>query len=124
MYLRAVDWQMGMKDKINLEGPKLKEKQGLYTCPPEKVGDRPFHCCLEVKEELIKVTPLLFCKLSTLGMWAVSLLHGTFTRRLMDCSALKRVTKGISPRSSMAIFFFPIHSGAVNSLQIVLVGTW
>ena len=55
MYMRAVDWKTSMKDKINLEGPKLKEKQGLYTCPPERPGDQPFHCCLEVKEDLIKV---------------------------------------------------------------------
>lgn len=56
MYLRAMDYKMGMKDKIDLEGSKLREKQGLYTCPPEQEGDQPFHCCLEVKEELIKAS--------------------------------------------------------------------
>ncbi|KAK9809768.1 hypothetical protein WJX73_004442 [Symbiochloris irregularis] len=73
MYLRAVGWQMSMQDKINLEGPKLKEKQGLYTCAPEPVQQQAldsrgeahdhasltaqaFHCCLEVKEELIKMS--------------------------------------------------------------------
>ena len=59
MYVHAVGWQMGKKDKIDLEGPKLKEKQGLYTCPPEQPGQKPFHCCLEVCEEQIKVTNIL-----------------------------------------------------------------
>ena len=63
MYLRAVDWKFGMKDKIDLQGPKLKEKQGLYTCPPSKPGDSHFHCCLEVKEELIKASlAILACQ--------------------------------------------------------------
>lgn len=56
MYLHAVGWQIGKKDKIDLEGPKLKEKEGLYTCPPLTPGQKPFHCCLKVREELIKVS--------------------------------------------------------------------
>ena len=55
MYMRAVGWNVGRKDKIDLDGPSLKEKQGLYACPPLKDGDKPFHCALEVHEELIKV---------------------------------------------------------------------
>ncbi len=55
MYLHAVGWQIGKKDKIDLEGPKLKEKEGLYTCPPVSLGQKPFHCCLKVREEFIKV---------------------------------------------------------------------
>lgn len=56
MYLHAVGWQIGKKDKIDLEGPKLKEKEGLYTCPPVSLGQKPFHCCLKVREEFIKVS--------------------------------------------------------------------
>ena len=55
MYLHAVGWQIGKKDKIDLEGAKLKEKEGLYTCPPITPGQKPFHCCLKVREESIKV---------------------------------------------------------------------
>ena len=55
MYLHVVGWNMAKKDKIDLEGMKLKEKQGLYTCPPIHDGQKPFHCCLEVIEEKIKV---------------------------------------------------------------------
>ena len=55
MYVKAIGWKVAMKDKIDLQGSKLKEKQGMYTCPPEKSEQQPFHCCLEVKEELIKV---------------------------------------------------------------------
>ena len=55
MYMRAVGWNVGRKDKIDLDGPSLKEKQGLYACPPLKDGDKSFHCALEVHEELIKV---------------------------------------------------------------------
>lgn len=55
MYLHAVGWQIGMKDKIDLEGSKLKEKEGLYTCPPARPGQTPFHCCLKVREDVIKV---------------------------------------------------------------------
>jgi hypothetical protein len=55
MYLHALGWQVGKKDKIDIDGPRLKEKQGLYTCPPSHTGQKPFHCCLEVKEELIRV---------------------------------------------------------------------
>ena len=58
MYMRAVGWDVGRKDKIDLDGPSLKEKQGLYACPPLRDTDRPFHCALEVHEELIKVIPL------------------------------------------------------------------
>ena len=39
MYMRAVGWNVGRKDKIDLDGPSLKEKQGLYACPsPEGRG--------------------------------------------------------------------------------------
>ena len=55
MYLHAVGWQIGKKDKIDLDGPQLKEKEGLYTCPPVTPGQKPFHCCLKVREEFIKV---------------------------------------------------------------------
>ena len=55
MYLHAAGWQIGKKDKIDLDGPKLKEKEGLYTCPPIHARQKPFHCCLKVREELIKV---------------------------------------------------------------------
>ena len=55
MYLRALGWDVGKKDRIDLDGPALREKQGLYTCPPLGAGERPFHCALEVHEELIKV---------------------------------------------------------------------
>lgn len=60
MYLHAVGWQTGKKDKIDLEGPKLKEKEGLYTCPPIAKGQKSFHCCLKVREELIKVQSACF----------------------------------------------------------------
>ena len=55
MYLHVVGWNVAKKDKIDLDGMKLKEKQGLYTCPPIHDGQKPFHCCLEVIEEKIKV---------------------------------------------------------------------
>ena len=58
MYLHVVGWNVAKKDKIDLEGMKLKEKQGLYTCPPIHDGQKPFHCCLEVIEEKIKVMAL------------------------------------------------------------------
>lgn len=83
MYLHAIGWQLGKKDKIAIEPAALKEKQGLYSCPPigdSKIGNtplrqsagsqkHPFHCCLKVTEEPIKVSlishlheasPLLF----------------------------------------------------------------
>ncbi|DBA93880.1 TPA: hypothetical protein ACH3X3_013925 [Trebouxia sp. C0006] len=55
MYVHVIGWETAKKDKIDLEGSKLKEKQGLYTCPPSSPNQLPFHCCLEVKEEQIKV---------------------------------------------------------------------
>lgn len=55
MYVHVIGWDTAKKDKIDLEGSKLKEKQGLYTCPPSSPQQLPFHCCLEVKEEQIKV---------------------------------------------------------------------
>ena len=55
MYVHVIGWETAKKDKIDLEGSKLKEKQGLYTCPPSNPQQLPFHCCLEVKEEQIKV---------------------------------------------------------------------
>lgn len=57
MYVHVIGWETAKKDKIDLEGSKLKEKQGLYTCPPSNPQQLPFHCCLEVKEEQIKVLP-------------------------------------------------------------------
>ena len=56
MYVHVIGWETAKKDKIDLEGSKLKEKQGLYTCPPSSPNQLPFHCCLEVKEEQIKVS--------------------------------------------------------------------
>lgn len=55
MYVHVIGWETAKKDKIDLEGSKLKDKQGLYTCPPSSPQQLPFHCCLEVKEEQIKV---------------------------------------------------------------------
>lgn len=55
MYLNAQGWQTSKKDKIDIDGPKLREKQGLYTCPPLHEGQKAFHTCLKVSEELIKV---------------------------------------------------------------------
>ena len=55
MYVHVIGWETAKKDKIDLEGSRLKEKQGLYTCPPSNPQQLPFHCCLEVKEEQIKV---------------------------------------------------------------------
>ena len=57
MYVHVIGWETAKKDKIDLEGSKLKDKQGLYTCPPSSPQQLPFHCCLEVKEEQIKVLP-------------------------------------------------------------------
>ena len=57
MYVHVIGWETAKKDKIDLEGSRLKEKQGLYTCPPGSPQQLPFHCCLEVKEEQIKVQP-------------------------------------------------------------------
>lgn len=57
MYVHVIGWETAKKDKIDLEGSRLKEKQGLYTCPPSSPQQLPFHCCLEVKEEQIKVWP-------------------------------------------------------------------
>ena len=73
MYMRAVGWNVGRKDKIDLDGPSLKEKQGLYACPPLKDGDKPFHCALEVHEELIKVPCTAAWRVDcfALGCWAV-----------------------------------------------------
>ena len=56
MYLHAIGWQLGKKDKIAIEPAKLKEKQGLYSCPPMGTQKHPFHCCLKVTEEPIKVS--------------------------------------------------------------------
>ncbi len=64
IYLRAIGWQMSEKDKIDLDGPKLRDKQGLYTCPGLRSNQKPFHSCLEVQEEKIKVR--LFMQLAAL----------------------------------------------------------
>ena len=56
MYLHAIGWQLGKKDKIAIEPAALKEKQGLYSCPPLGAQKHSFHCCLKVSEEPIKVS--------------------------------------------------------------------
>jgi hypothetical protein len=70
MYLHAIGWQMSKKDKIDLDGPKLKEKQGLYTCPALHDNQKPFHTCLEVQEEKIKVSGPCVCLASISGLFA------------------------------------------------------
>lgn len=55
MYVQAIGWQLARKDKIDLDSDTLHQKQGLYTCPPATEGQKPFHCCLQMKEEPINV---------------------------------------------------------------------
>jgi hypothetical protein len=55
MYVQAVGWQLARKDKIDLDGATLHQKAGLYTCPPTVDGQKPFHCCLQIREEPINV---------------------------------------------------------------------
>ena len=78
MYVHVIGWETAKKDKIDLEGSRLKEKQGLYTCPPSGPQQLPFHCCLEVKEEQIKVHSCL------LGSHAITLAPPT-VRAVMGC---------------------------------------
>ena len=72
MYVHVIGWETAKKDKIDLEGSKLKEKQGLYTCPPSSPNQLPFHCCLEVKEEQIKVQSQAACRFCLWGPLALS----------------------------------------------------
>ena len=51
MYMQADGWRMAQKDRISLDCSKLRGAQGLITCPPASVGHKPFHCCLQVREE-------------------------------------------------------------------------
>lgn len=55
MYVQAVGWQLARKDKIDLDSETLHQKQGVYTCPPTAEGQKPFHCCLQMREEPINV---------------------------------------------------------------------
>lgn len=55
MYMRAIGWEVGKKDKIDLDWQKLRERQGLYSCPSITENKKPFYCCMEVQEEKIKV---------------------------------------------------------------------
>ena len=55
MYVQALGWALARKDKIDLESSTLMEKQGLYTCPAVHAGQKPFHCCLQIKQEPINV---------------------------------------------------------------------
>ena len=55
MYVQAAGWALARKDKIDLESATLMEKQGLYTCPAVHAGQKPFHCCLQIKQEPIHV---------------------------------------------------------------------
>lgn len=55
MYVQAMGWQLARKDKIDLDCETLHQKQGLYTCPPTTEGQKPFHCCLQMREEPINV---------------------------------------------------------------------
>lgn len=55
MYLHAIGWQLGKKDKIDLDWQKLRDRQGLYSCPPINENQKPFYCCLEVQEDKLKV---------------------------------------------------------------------
>ncbi len=59
MYVQAVGWELARKDKIDLEAGNLREKAGLYTCPPTLAGQKPFHCTLNIKEEPINVRALM-----------------------------------------------------------------
>ena len=51
MYLQAQGWRVAKKDRIDLTCARLKDAQGLYTCPPSSVGHKPFHCSLQVRED-------------------------------------------------------------------------
>ncbi len=88
MYLHAIGWQLGKKDKIAIEPEKLKEKQGLYSCPPMGSQKHPFHCCLKVTEEPIKVS------LSTLPVSSVNsmlVLFGLFWLCQLESASEKEV---------------------------------
>lgn len=65
MYVQAVGWQQGRKDKIDLEAGHLKDKAGLYTCPPAVAGQKAFHATLRVHEEPINVCSRLSLSLCT-----------------------------------------------------------
>lgn len=96
MYLHAIGWQIGKKDKIDLEGPKLKEKEGLYTCPPTSPGQKSFHCCLKVREELIKVQPptaLAGCLLAACPLPRYEHLHQDKSRPVHAVLVLSLVEK-------------------------------
>ena len=51
MTMQAEGWRMAEKDRIDLDCARLRDAQGLITCPPASVGHKPFHCCLQVREE-------------------------------------------------------------------------
>lgn len=61
MYIRAIGWEVGKKDKIGFDWQKLREKQGLYSCPSVSENKKPFYCCMEVQEEKIKVISPTSC---------------------------------------------------------------
>ncbi len=55
LYLQAVDnansYKPAKRDRITLDATKLKDAQGVYTCPAAPQGSKPdFHCCLELQE--------------------------------------------------------------------------
>ena len=51
MYMQAEGWRVAKKDRIDLACARLRDAQGLITCPPPSVGHKPFHACLQVHEE-------------------------------------------------------------------------
>lgn len=52
LYIQASGgYKAAKRDRIMLDATKLKDAQGIYTCPALSEGSKPdFHCCLELKE--------------------------------------------------------------------------
>eukprot|EP00884_Botryococcus_braunii_P017936 jgi/Botrbrau1/4826/Bobra.0325s0040.1 len=69
MYLHAIGWQLGKKDKLDLDWQKLRERQGLYSCPPISHNQKPFFCCLEVREDKVKVFNRESTGLDATALW-------------------------------------------------------
>jgi len=71
LYIQASGgYKAAKRDRIMLDATKLKEAQGIYTCPALPEGSKPdFHCCLELKETQVlhQVCVYQFC-VSSVGI--------------------------------------------------------
>ena len=69
LYLHAVDqansYKPAKRDRITLDAAKLKDAQGVYTCPATPESSKSdFHCCLELQETQV-LHQVRLCSLCT-----------------------------------------------------------